>query len=688
MQRAPLPLAPTVQVFPSSLDFGAQGVGTTSAPLQVTVRNTGTEDLFLGDVVTTGPFEVSPVGPFTVAPDAFQELSVVFRPTSAGSSTGTLAFTSNDPVNARVTVFLSGQGVTPVEVSPTSLDFGEQLVGTTSAARRVTLRNTGSASVTVTSISITTPFAVSSPSSPFILAPGASQEVSMTFGPITPGSVSGTLTLSTDSATSPSLSVPLAGRGVRPTIAVSPTSLDFGAQLVGTTSAARRVTVRNTGTGVLTLTSVTLSSAAFSASPTSVPLSVEPGATREISVTFNPTTESSFTGTLTLASNDPDAPNVSIPLSGSGVRPELDISSTRLDFGASNVGASAILRELRFHNPGGTEMAISSLSFSGAAALDFGIDPPVSFPVAVSPGSTVTLTLSFVPRAVGAREARATFGLEGSAQDSVEVALVGEGTSPLVAVTPGRLDFGTWRLGDTVAPLALRLQNTGTGPLTVHRVELGGADAARFLVSPLSLLLTLAPGAFMELSVTPTPEEVRTLSATLVVVSDDASQPRVEVPLAGKVVGSALSVEPTSWDFGEVEAGTRSEPRTFTVTNVSSTPRTVERVQSTSAAFEVEGLQGTTLEPGAGATFRVLFHPEEAGAASGEVRLMLQGESTPDAVLAVNGTGSTQPVSVPGSGCSCNSGGGTGMAASLALLALLVLSGRRTRGAGVTNSWR
>ncbi|HEX5749024.1 MAG TPA: choice-of-anchor D domain-containing protein [Archangium sp.] len=682
LQRAPLRMPPTLQLFPSSLDFGAQEVGTTSAPQMATVRNTGSDPLYLGDGSITGPFLVSPSGPLTVPPGATQELSVTFKPTTEGSSSGTLVYSSNDPFNSRVTLFLAGQGVPPIEVSPTSLDFGEQRVGTTSASRSVTIRNASSASFTVTGISTTAPFAVSAASTPFTLAPGASRVVSATFNPTTAGSVSGTLTLSTDAPSSPSVSIPLAGRGVKPTLSVSPSSLDFGEQRVGTTSASRSVTVRNTGTSALALSALTLSSGAFSLSPTTIPLTLEPGTSREFALTFSPTSVGAFTGTLGLTSDDPDAPSASVPLAGVGVeaKPELEVSSSRLDFGASNVGSSDVLRELRFRNPGDTAVTLASATIDGTAALDFTLGASVSFPLTISAGATVTLSPSFSPRAVGSREARATFGLEGAAQDSVEVVLVGEGTSPLVAVTPGRLDFGTWRVGDTVAPLSLRLQNTGTGPLTVPTVALGGADGARFTLSLPSLPLTLAPGAFLDVPVTLTPDAVRTFSATLGVESDDASQPRVEVPLVGKAVASALSLESTSWDFGSVAVGTRSEPRTLTVTNVSSTPRTVARVQSTSAAFEVEGLQGNTLEPGASATFRVLFHPEAAGVVSGEVRLTLQGESTADAVLAVNGTGTTTS-SVPVSGCSCNSGGGTGMAASLALLALLALSGRRTRGA-------
>ena len=571
-QGAPLLAASTLEVFPSSLDFGEQPVGTTSAPQNVRVRNTGTEDLFIGELTPAAPFAVSPTGPFALPPGSFQEISVTFRPTTAGDIESPLSFSSNDPTNPRVTIFLTGRGLKPaVTVSPSLLDFGEQQVGTT-----------------------------------------------------------------------------------RPLV----------------------VTVKNTGNEPLLISSVTTSGAVFSVTPRET-FTLAANETRTLSVTFSPTAEGAFTGTLTLTTNDPDRPTVSISLAGTATKPDLEITPTRLVFGASNVSVSAPHQEVRFHNPSATELRVSSVSFSGTAALDFSVPPPSSFPVTVSPGATVTLPLRFTPQAVGARQAQATFTLDGTAQGTAAVELVGQGTSPMVAVTPDRLDFGTLRRGDASAPLAVRLQNTGTGPLTLSRVALTGADAARFSLATLSLPFTLEPGASKELTVTLTPDAVRTFSATLVVESDDASHPRVEVPLSGKAVGSYLTVEPLSWDFGGVEVGTQSEPRTFTVTNASSSPRTVERVQSTSTAFVVEagGLQATPIAPGGSATFRVFFRPEAAGPASGEVRLTLQAESTADGVLAVSGTGSLEPAT----GCSCNSNGGTAGAATLALLALVLLAGRRAR---------
>jgi MYXO-CTERM domain-containing protein len=604
---------------------------------------------------------------------------VTFSPTARGSIEGTLVLSTNDPTTPRFTVLLAGQGVTPFEVSPSMLDFGEQHVNTLSPSRQVTIRNTGDGPLVITGVTTTGRFATSSPSGTITLEPGTHLALPVTFSPDSVGSFSGVLTLTTNDPTFPSLSIPLTGQGVKPMLRVSPTSLDFGEQRVGTTSPVRRVTVSNIGTGSLVITHLSLTSGPFAFSPTVGSITLTPNTSQELSVTFSPTTAGAFSSTLSLTSNDPDRPSVSIALAGTAVNPDLELTPSRLDFGASNVGTSAALQEVRFHNPSDLALRISSVSFSGTAAADFSAVPPGSFPLTVSPGGTLSLPLRFTPGAVGARQAQATFTFEGTARASAAVELQGEGTSPLVAVTPDRLDFGTRRMGEAFASLSLQLRNTGTGPLTLNRVALSGADAARFSLASVTQPFTLAPGASRELTVTLEPDAVRTFSATLVVESDDASHPRVEVPLSGKVVSGYLAVEPTSWDFGRVSVGADSPPRTFTVTNASSSPRTVDSVQSTSAAFKVEAgeLQAATLAPGASASFRVLFQPETAGPASGEIRLTLRGESTPDAVLAVTGAG-REIVPLP-AGCSCSGGGSTSAAAALGLLALLALSVRRTR---------
>jgi hypothetical protein len=111
-----------------------------------------------------------------------------------------------------------------------------------------------------------------------------------------------------------------------PNIAVSPTSHDFGSVVVGGSSAPLQVTISNTGSQNLVVSSMSLSdtlnftfdaSGGSSTCGTTTP-TILPGSSCMVAVTFNPTSEGTFNATLTVTSNDPDTPSVDVTLSGMG----------------------------------------------------------------------------------------------------------------------------------------------------------------------------------------------------------------------------------------------------------------------------------------------------------------------------------------------------------------------------------
>src|SRR5262249_62328698 len=116
--------------------------------------------------------------------------------------------------------------------------------------------------------------------------------------------------------------VALAGTGTSPQpISVAPASLSFGAQAVGTTSAAQPVTLANPDPVANLFFSVHSSSAEFVAT---VPLApffpglylLGPGASVDVSVGFAPSGTGPRTGTLDISGS---GGNASVPLSGTGV---------------------------------------------------------------------------------------------------------------------------------------------------------------------------------------------------------------------------------------------------------------------------------------------------------------------------------------------------------------------------------
>jgi hypothetical protein len=100
-----------------------------------------------------------------------------------------------------------------VSLSPTTLTFAKQTVGTTSAAKTVTLTNTGNATLNITSISASGDFAQTNNCGSSVVA-GAGCVIQVTFTPTRQGGRTGTVTVTDNAANSPQL-VSLSGTGSR-----------------------------------------------------------------------------------------------------------------------------------------------------------------------------------------------------------------------------------------------------------------------------------------------------------------------------------------------------------------------------------------------------------------------------------------------------------------------------------------
>ena len=316
---------PYVTASPSSLTFPPQNPGSTSAPQIVTLTNNG--DYYAAGLGAPVPpssvFKVTLCADYySIAVGASCQASVTFSPTADQVYSGTVSI----PVGSGgggswppVTFTVSGTGGIPVAgVSTPSLTFGSQNVGTTSASQPVTLSNTGAATLTITSIVPSANFGESDNCGGSVAA-GGFCTISVTFSPTATGWLTGTLAI-TDNASNSPQTVSLRGTGTAPQAGVSPLSLTFGNQNVGTTSASQPVTLSNTGSGTLTITSI-VPTADFGETD-NCGGSVATDGSCTIKVTFTPTITGSSTGTLTITdnSNGVAGSTQTVGLSGTGTR--------------------------------------------------------------------------------------------------------------------------------------------------------------------------------------------------------------------------------------------------------------------------------------------------------------------------------------------------------------------------------
>ncbi len=309
--------ASAVLLSTESLTFNAQNVGTTSTSQPVTMTNTGNISLTIASIVASSDYGETNTCGAAVAAGASCTINVTFKPTASGTRTGTVTITDNASTSPQ-TVSLTGMGaaVAPVGgVSPGSLTFAAQVVGVSSASQPVTLSNTGTAALTISSIAASGDFSQTNNCGNSVAA-SASCTVNVTFKPTVSGTRTGTLTITDNASTSPQ-TVNLTGSGTAssPVAGVSPSSLTFSSQLAGTPSASQPVTLSNTGTGALTISSV-VASGDFSQT-NNCGNSVAASASCTINVVFTPTSSGKRTGTVTITDNASNSPQ-SVSLTGNG----------------------------------------------------------------------------------------------------------------------------------------------------------------------------------------------------------------------------------------------------------------------------------------------------------------------------------------------------------------------------------
>ena len=305
----------------TNLNFGNTLVGS-SASQAFTMTNTGTASVNISQVAATGAgFTVSGFsGGVTLAAGQSLPLTVNFAPAAAGAAVGNITVAST-ATNSPTTISLSGAGVQPqISVIPSSISFGNVTVGVANT-QTATIRNPGTATLTVTQASLTgSGFTSSGLALPLSVAPGASSSFTVGFMPASASTFSGSITFISNTPNSP-LMVPITGTGISSVLqlSASPASLSFGSLTTGT-SATQSVTISNTGNSSVSISQVSATGAGFTTGGIALPLSLAAGQSASFNVTFAPASAGNLPGSVTVVSNATNSPLV-VALSGTGTAP-------------------------------------------------------------------------------------------------------------------------------------------------------------------------------------------------------------------------------------------------------------------------------------------------------------------------------------------------------------------------------
>ena len=382
---------------------------------------------------------------------------------------------TDSPIGDAFIAKISPADAPAVAVSPQTLTFGDQATGFTSDAQTLTLTNSGSAPLTLTSIITHGDFGLDPAGTcgTSVAEGGSTCTISVTFTPTELGDRTGDVTITDNAAGSPHV-ITLDGNGITPAPAVtlSPESLEFPDQAYNTTSSPPlTATLTNSGTAALTISDISVTG--DFAETNNCPLSPDTlavGAHCVLSVTFTPKSSGALTGTVSITDNGSNATSGkhTLGLSGNG----LPVFTLSADNTLQTVtrGTNTATFTISAAGPSNFTDSINlSCPSSGSATCSFS-------PASITVGQNSTLTVGSLTAVSGASQVITVSGTSGTQTAGVDVTVQFADFS--LAVSP---TFATITAGDsTTFTLTLTPSNGFTGSASFSCAGLPQATTCAF----------------------------------------------------------------------------------------------------------------------------------------------------------------------------------------------------------------
>ncbi|MCG3149753.1 MAG: hypothetical protein PCFJNLEI_03218 [Verrucomicrobiae bacterium] len=320
--------------------------------------------------------------------------------------------------------------------------------------------------------------------------------------------------------------------------------VDFGSHYVGT-STNITVTLQNQTTVSANIFDVTiggLNPGDYSIeSDNCKGLSIPPGGTCTITISFAPTVVGTRTATLLVADDITGSPH-SLPLTGVGLAPVplfCPNAVSSLAFGEVTTGTFSPEQFLVITNCGTADLLITNAVVVGVASNEFVITTDLCSGNPIAPGETCSIGVKFVPGTAGVRTATLRIN-DNTATSPHTVGLSGTGRAPapVVCLSPTSVSFANVPVGTTSVVTSVTVTNCGTAPLTITSVSVIGASSSQFvLVSSDCVGGSIATGAACVVQVQFAPTSIGPATATLQIIDNAAGSPHT-VTLNGLGTGS------------------------------------------------------------------------------------------------------------------------------------------------------
>lgn len=451
-------------------------------------------------------------------------------------------------------------------------------------------------------------------------------------------------------------------------------TVSFGTVQVGNTI-DRTITVKNTGTGTLTLQSLVAGSMppGFTLVSNLSSLTLATNETATFTVQFNPSAVGATTQSISLLSDDADEAAFEIKLSGTATpvpEPEIVVSlgtvnvatGGTISFGSVAVGNSAN-KVITVKNTGPGVLNLQSLVAENMPP-GFTLVSNLSS-LTLTTNQTATFTIRFEPSAVGATNETLTLLSNDSDEGSFVINLTGTATpapQPEIVVTlgtvnvatGGTVNFGSAAVGNVVNKI-ITVKNTGPGVLNLQSLVAESMPPGFALVSNLSSL-TLATNQTATFTVRFAPSAVGATAQSLTLLSNDADEGSFVINLTGTAtpapqpeiavsLGTVNVATGGTINFGSVSLGS-STNKVITVKNTGPGILNLTALDpgNMPPGFTlVSNLSRLTLTTNQTATFTVSFTPSLVGAANQTLNLLSNDADEATFALKLVGTATPAP---------------------------------------------
>ena len=518
-----------------------------------------------------------------------------------------------------------------IELSSTSISFGQQLIGTPSSSRTLSIRNTGTADLSVSGLSFSganvDEFTQTHDCA--TVSVGKACSIILVFTPKATGERSASLVLQ-HNASGSTTSVPITGTGVAPKLSVSPSSINFGDRATGSISQTEVITLKSSGTAALSVRGISIvGSDAGDFSQSGNCSTIAAGQSCLIEVRFAPRAAGEKRADISISHDASSGPEV-IPLSGVGITPQITVSPTAVNFQSQVINTRGQFFPIVVRNSGAQAATITSARWNGAGADQFVIVNECS---SLAPRQECLITVSFAPTSPGQKTASVAL-VHSAASSPQTVGLFGTGVlpnSPQLVIDPTVIEFADREIGTTSAPRTITLTNEGAVSLTVRAVNLVGVGSGQFLQT--NNCGDLLPGRKCQVDIRFSPSSTGEKRASVSVDHSAPGSPST-VGLVGLGVVTSVSVNPTSIDFGDLDVGKRSTIREIVFKNTGTTKVTVESVTvdgPDATNFSQENDCGS-LSPAQSCIIKAVFNPKSVDSKTSTIKIKSNFGSSPISV--------------------------------------------------------